>query len=54
MNTIFKDINDFHKCGKKSDFQKNLASLETNLTLLLFSFSLAQPKMKAESPNIHL
>ena len=37
MNTNFKNINNFHKIGKKSDFQKNLPSLETNLTLLFFS-----------------
>ena len=37
-NTIFKNINDFHKSGKKSDFQKKLPSLETNLTLLFFFF----------------
>ena len=54
MNTILKNITGFHKRGKKSDFQKNLSSLETNLMLLFFSFSLARPKMKAESPNIYL
>jgi hypothetical protein len=54
MNTILKNINDFHKSGKKSDFQKKLYSLQTNLTLLFFSFSLARPKIKAESPNIYL
>ena len=53
MNSVFKNVNDFHKSGKKSDFQKSLLSLETNLTLLFFSFSLAQPKTKAEPPNIY-
>ena len=53
MNTVFKNVNDFHKSGLKSDFQKILLSPETNLTLLFFSFSLARPKTKAEPPNIH-
>ena len=37
MNAIFKNVNDFHKKGSKSDFQKFLPSLETNLTIF-FSF----------------
>ena len=37
MNTIFKNINDFHKSGLESDFpKKNLPSFETNLMLLIF------------------
>ena len=52
MNTIKQNINDCHKVGYKSDFQKSLASLETYLTLLFFSLSLARRKTQAESPNI--
>ena len=54
MNTIFKNIKDCHEIGQKSDAQKSLPSLEISLTHLFFSFSLARPKMKAKSPNIHL
>ena len=39
------------KVVKNQIFKKNLPSLETNLTLLFFTFSLAQPKTKAEPPN---
>ena len=53
MNTVFKNVNDFHESGKKSDFPKSLHFLKTNLTPLFFSFSLARPKTKAEPPNIH-
>ena len=45
-NTIFKNINDFHKMGWRSDFQKNLPSLYTNLTLLFFLFHWHKPKQK--------
>ena len=45
-NTILKNINAFHKIGWKSDFQKNLPSLETNLTLLFFLFHWHDPKQK--------
>ena len=38
MNTVLKNVNDFDKSGKKSDFQKSLLSLETNLALLFFFF----------------
>ena len=53
MNTVFTNGNVFHNSGLKSDFQKNLPALETKLTLLLFSFSFARLKTKAEPPNIH-
>ena len=53
INTIFENINDSHKSGLKSDFQKSLPSLETNLTLL-FSKDRPSGPMLSISRNVRL
>ena len=38
MNTIFKNISDFRKSGKKSDFQKKITFPLNQLDALIFFF----------------
>jgi hypothetical protein len=38
MNTIFKNINDFHKSGKNLDFQKKFTFPLNQLDALVFFF----------------